>query len=383
MKIRTACFAGVLLAWCAVAQGSEQFDLPVPESAAQGVPPRVYDLTEPGKGDELAEALLDRRAVFIGEIHDRLDHHRNQLRLIEALYRRHPDLAIGVEYFQQPFQRHLDDYLAGRISEKQMLVRTEYYKRWNLDYRMLRPIVEFARAKHLPLLALNISDELHNKVFREGMGSLTTQERQQLPADIPPASASYRARLQAIFDTHPQGDNFQYFVEGQLLWDESMAERAARHLQEHPGTHIVVLAGSGHMLYGDGIPRRLNRRLGAEDGAVLLNGDEFGDYGGIADYLLVAHGRESLPEQGRLGITMDGDERGVYIRQFPAGSAAQDAGMETGDYLMALDRTPVATSADVRSMMFDKQPGESVHVRVRREHLFGADEELEFEVRLR
>ena len=40
-----------------------------------------------------------------------------------------------------------------------------------------------------------------------------------------------------------------------------MAERAARYLQEHPEKTLVVLAGGGHLEYGQGIPKRLLRRV--------------------------------------------------------------------------------------------------------------------------
>ena len=52
----------------------------------------------------LIEALDTHRVVFVGETHDRYDHHLNQLAILQALHRRNPQVAIGVEWFQQPFQ---------------------------------------------------------------------------------------------------------------------------------------------------------------------------------------------------------------------------------------------------------------------------------------
>ena len=95
------------------------FRLPVPDSNA-GAPPKIVDVRNQHALDELTADIGKKRAIFIGEIHDRLEHHQNQLRVIKSLYAQNPDLAIGVEYFQQPFQSYLNDYIAGRIDEQQM-----------------------------------------------------------------------------------------------------------------------------------------------------------------------------------------------------------------------------------------------------------------------
>jgi uncharacterized iron-regulated protein len=362
--------------------GQGGFQLPVPESGT-GAEPGIFDPGNQQMLDELTGQLGEKRAIFVGEVHDRLEHHQNQLRIIQNLYARYPDLAIGVEYFQQPFQSYLDDYIAGRIDEREMLIKTEYFKRWQLDYRLLQPIFEFAREKHIPVLALNISDEIHNKVFKGGMKSLSPQERSQTPDDIEPASEHYRQRLKAIFDSHPRGNDFNTFVEGVLLWDSSMADTAARYLNDHPQSRMVVLAGMVHIMYGDGIPERVNRRLGGNPSALLINGSDFGRYPGIADYLLVTEGHKELPKAGMLGVSiLDGGDS-VYVSEFATGSAAQAAGIEVGDHILALNGIKVANMTELKAMMFDKQPGDSVQVEVLRNSMMGSKKELRFEVTLR
>jgi len=316
--------------------------------------------------NELAGQLGGKRAIFIGEIHDRLEHHQNQLRIIKALYARYPDMAIGVEYFQQPFQHYLDEYIAGRIDEREMLRRTEYFKRWQLDYRLVRPIFEFARENHIPVLALNVSDEIHTKVFRSGMKSLDPEELAQIPDSIEPASEHYLNRLKSIFDTHPASNDFGNFVEGVLLWDESMADAATRYLKDHPGSRVVVLAGMVHVMYGDGIPERVNIRMENAESAILINGGNFGSYHGIADYQLTTQGNMELPKAGKMGVTVIDDADGVRISKFINGSAAQDAGIVIGDHIVSLDGVKVTNLVDLKSMMFDKKPGDKVLVSVLR-----------------
>jgi uncharacterized iron-regulated protein len=376
------------LTLCCTACGLFEYDdqggfrLPVPDSNT-GTPPKIVDTRNRQALDGMTAQLGEKRAIFIGEIHDRLEHHQNQLRVIKSLYARYPDLAIGVEYFQQPFQPYLDEYIAGRIDEREMLIKTEYFKRWQLDYRMLQPIFEFAREKHIPVVALNIADEIHNKVFRGGMKSLSPEELAETPANIEPASKHYLQRLKAIFDSHPKGNNFQTFVEGVLLWDSSMADTAARYLNSHPQSRMVVLAGMVHIMYGDGIPERVDLRLGSDQSVLLINGSDFGGFPGIADYQLATEGNGELPKAGKLGVAILDGADSVYITEFTPGSASQAAGIEVGDHILALDDVKVANMTDLRAMMFDKKPGDLVQVDILRSDMMGAKKEMHFEVELR
>ena len=358
------------------------FQLPAPDTST-GAPPKIVDPRNQQALDEMTAQIVDKRVIFIGEIHDQLVHHQNQLRVIKSLYAQNPDLAIGVEYFQQPFQPYLDDYIAGRIDEREMLIKTEYFKRWQLDYRMLQPIFEFAREKHIPVIALNISDEIHNKVFREGMKSLSPEELAETPANIKPASPHYLQRLKAIFDSHPRGNDFNTFVEGVLLWDSSMADTAARYLNNHPKSRMVVLAGLVHIMYGDGIPERVDHRLGSDQSVVMINGNDFGSYPGIADYQLLAAGNEELSKAGKLGIAILDGADSVYITDFTPGSAAQAAGIEVGDHILALNDVKVSNMTDLRALMFDKKPGDVVQVDVLRNSMMGAKKDMHFEIKLR
>ncbi len=143
---------------------------------------RVLDLGSLMNMEKLVMTLADRQVVFVGETHDRYDHHLNQLAIIQGLWEHHPDLVIGMEFFQQPFQAYLDQFIAGEIDDKELLRKTEYFDRWRYDYRLYRPILEFARSKRIPVIALNLPEEITDKVAREGLSSLSDAERARIPA---------------------------------------------------------------------------------------------------------------------------------------------------------------------------------------------------------
>lgn len=380
-------FAILALAACCTAcglfeSGHNGFQLPVPESTSSPVP-KIIDPSLQAAIEPLVNSLADKRVLFIGEIHDRVDHHQNQLQLIKSLYARYPDFAIGVEYLQQPFQHYVDEYIAGRIDERAMLKGTEYFQRWKIDFRMLRPIFEFAREKHIPILALNVTDEIHNKVFKVGVNILSPDERTQIPAEIKPANKNYLQRLRTIFNSHPQGSNFEYFVDGVLLWDEAMADTTARYLQANPQSRVVVLSGLVHILYGDGIPERVDRRLGSKQSLVAVNGIDFGQFSGIADYALVTGTTKELPNSGKLGITLIDDKDSMHVSDFTNASPAKIAGIKLGDHIVSLDGMKVTSVAELKTIMFDKQPSERVQITVLRENFQGPSTELQFDVTLR
>ena len=94
---------------------------------------------------------------------------------------------------------------------------------------------------------------------------LTAQERAELP-ELDMSDDAHRAWLGDIFAQHGghtmDEAMLQRFYEAQLTWDETMAAKVHEHLQGAPEGQVVVLAGSGHVVWGYGVPNRLKRRLG-------------------------------------------------------------------------------------------------------------------------
>jgi uncharacterized iron-regulated protein len=338
--------------------------------AHENDPNTVVDLSDLMKMDTLIERVADKRVVYVGESHDQYQHHLNQLAVIEGLHARDPNLAIGLEFFFQPFQPVLDRYIAGEIDEAQLLRETEYFERWRFDYRLYRPIFRFAREQGIPLIALNLEREITEQVGREGMDSLSESQRARLPSEIDSSNEAYEERLRAVFDRHPprEGREFDHFLQVQLLWDEAMAERTADWLQKHPEGRMVVLAGVGHLIYGQGIPDRVQRRLPVSS-AVILNMNMAGELAPeLGDYLVMAE-QNDLPPAGKLGVFLDLDESPPKISGFAESSGAEQAGVETGDRVVAIDGTPINSYTDIRIALMDKGLGDQVEVEVERERL--------------
>jgi uncharacterized iron-regulated protein len=249
----------------------------------------------------MIDGIADRKVIFIGETHDRYDHHLNQLAVIRALRERGVDIAIGMEQFQRPFQRHLDDFVAGRIDGATLLERTEWKDRWRFDVRLYRDILAYAQREGIPIVALNATTETVRQVSAAGIDSLGKEERELFPERIALASGDYRRQLEAVFAMHGHHmpkHRLQRFMEVQYVWDQTMARSAADHLKANPETTLVVLAGSGHVLHDDAIPARL-RRLHPGRQVVLITETGYLPEGATPDYILAARD-ESAPDTTQL-----------------------------------------------------------------------------------
>ena len=90
------------------------------------------------KLDEIVRNISDKTIIYIGETHDSYEEHKVQLSIIMNLSEKGHKFAIGMEMFQKPFQKAIDDYIAGNITEKEFLKQTQYFKRWGYDYNLYR-----------------------------------------------------------------------------------------------------------------------------------------------------------------------------------------------------------------------------------------------------
>lgn len=343
-------------------------------------PPVIPMIARPTLSQTVA-GLDDRRVVFVGETHTRFDHHLVQLQVLKALHQRHGDVAIGVEWFQAPFQRHLDDYLSGVIPEVEMLERTGYYDRWRFDYRLYRPIIEYARANNIPMIALNASAELTQKIGDVGIAALPDKYKSQLPRDYDRSNQDYAQRLRRSFEAHPnRNQKFENFLDVMLTWDETMAERATDYLQRNPNKRMVIFAGSGHVTNGGGIPGRLKRRLDVATASLLIGLENTADPD-AADFVVLSPLQE-LPPPALLGAFLEPGADGLYIMGLSEDGAIGKAGIEKGDVLLTVAGRPMTSFSAVKVALMDHLPGDTVEVRYRSTNWIGNAKERTIEVTL-
>jgi uncharacterized iron-regulated protein len=238
---------------------------------------RVYDASGKAKTfDDLLHRLRGVDVIFLGESHDDPVAHYLQARLLRLTHEQRSKpaparpLALSLEMFERDVQSVLDEYLSGLITEQHFLASSRPWNNYKQDYR---PLVEFARANQLPVLAANAPRRYVNRVSRLGAASLNTipdpQRRGLPPLPYGEASAAYAAKFNALMKEHgpkktePKKDTKapkpppaaappkvesdpRRGLEAQSLWDATMAYSIAEFLLRSPQAQVIHLNGRFH-----------------------------------------------------------------------------------------------------------------------------------------
>jgi uncharacterized iron-regulated protein len=324
----------------------------------------AVDISAIGALSKVIESVSDKKIIYVGELHDVFSHHFVQLDIIKGLYKKNRKLAIGMEMFQRPFQKTLDDYIADKIDEKEFLKKTEYFKRWSFDYNLYKPILDFAKANNIPVVGLNMEREIIDKVSDNGMDSLTEEERMVVPPDMDYSDEKYRKRINEAFNLHKDSEkkNFGHFYQSQIIWDETMAQSIDAFIRKNPEHQLVVIAGQGHLEYGTGIPMRSYRRNSVPYSIVLIDADI---EEGIADHVIFPKEAEGITSP-KLMVFLKDEKGQPAVTGFPSDSVSENAGMKAGDAIISIDGMPVKSVEDIKIHLFYKKKGESASVKVKR-----------------
>jgi uncharacterized iron-regulated protein len=246
------------------------------QGQATSPPYRIYKPDgQPATLDDIVAALARVEVVFIGESHDDPGAHALQRDLLQAAYAHYGtdaaaekrQVVLSLEMFERDVQLVLDEYLAGLIPETQFLACSRPWNNYQSDYR---PLVEFARAQHLPVVAANPPRRYVNLVGREGRDALTRLS-QPARALLPPlpygaASADYEAKFRSLMagmhgaaggDGERQMPDLSRMLDAQSLWDAGMAHAIAETLAQVPRALVIHLNGRFHSEEGLGIPEHL------------------------------------------------------------------------------------------------------------------------------
>jgi uncharacterized iron-regulated protein len=326
--------------------------------------------------NDIIPKIQNNRIIYIGEQHNKFSHHINQLMVIKRLYEAGHKIAIGMEMFQVPYQKILNDYIAGKINETTFLKQSNYFNNWRLDYNLYKPIIDYAKTKAIPLIALNIDKPIIDKVARKGIHSLTAIEKQQLPTELDLSKNTYRENLYQVFLAHKKSfghRKFEYFLQSQAIWDETMTESAQKFLTDNPDTKLIILAGNGHLRYKYGIPNRLNKRNHYPFTVILQ--DEYIDET-IGDYVLFTDKIKGKLAP-KIGVMIKETDKQVIIISVSNKTPAQKAGLKNKDVITQLAGQKIQSITDLKLVLFNADTGSTVTIQVMR-----AGKKMDFDLTL-
>ena len=199
---------------------------------------------------KLQKHTLQKDYIFFGEHHDCAMIHWHQLQLIKYLHEKFPaQLVVGAEMFESDNQVIINEYLNDLISTKNFEDECRLWTNYKTDYK---PIVEFLKEQHIPLIATNIPRRYANSVFYNGLSHLEKFDSTastffpQLPIEIDTTSTGYREIMQMSMGRH----NGKHMMEAQAIKDATMSHFI---LLQGEGKKIIHLNGSFHTNNYEGI----------------------------------------------------------------------------------------------------------------------------------
>lgn len=345
----------------------------------------------PGSGQTTQQEVIARAAkasvVLLGETHINADHHRWQLQTLVALHATRPDMVIGFEMFPRRVQPVLDQWVAGKLSEKEFLRASEWDHVWNTDANLYLPLFHFARMNHIPMRALNIETNLRRQVAEKGFYGVPVEEREGLTRPAEPSQA-YVDFLLPIYKQHDRKDkktgeadhndpDFRRFIGGQQLWDRAMAQILQQAVAESTGLEkplVVGVMGTGHVLHGFGVTHQLHD-LGVKNVAALLPWDSDKSckqlIKGVADAVfgVLPHTSESFrPQFQRLGIRYEMGRGGAVVLQVEKNSIAEATKLQDSDVILEMAGLPLKNTEDVINIVKRQAPGTWLPLKIQRDN---------------
>jgi uncharacterized iron-regulated protein len=257
-----------------------------PTAGAQGEAATRYKAFD-SKGravklEEIIEALDAADVIFIGETHNDAVGHLIEAELLQRADERYSQaagrkrsIALSLEMFERDVQTIVDEYLGGFITERHFLLSSRPWNNYETDYR---PLVEYAREHHLPVIAANAPARYVSRVSAQGPASLASLSKEARgwlpPLPYPEASTPYATKFNqfmsggvaapsspAVAQAAPQSaanpHGGAHLLEAQTLRDASMAYAISEFLKRARDPLVVQVNGTFHSEERMGVPEQL------------------------------------------------------------------------------------------------------------------------------
>jgi uncharacterized iron-regulated protein len=217
--------------------------------AQEKAPYKIYDKV----GQEISYSKMlsmtnKSDVVLFGEHHNNSIIHWLQLELTKDLAEK-KNLVLGAEMFEVDNQTELNNYLSGKINQKQLDSTARLWKNYRTDYK---PLVEFAKEKKFNFIATNIPRKFASLVYKKGFQALDSLSTEQ-KLWIAPLPIAYDAELPGYKAMLDMGDGHsnENLPKAQAAKDATMAYFISENLK--PETTFIHYNGTYHSDNFEGI----------------------------------------------------------------------------------------------------------------------------------
>lgn len=208
----------------------------------------------------LITKMAEYDVVFIGEFHNNSINHWLELQFTKDLYaEKEGKIILGAEMFESDVQLIMDEYLAGKVKDRNFEDEAKLWPNYSTDYK---PLLEFARENKLPFIATNVPRRYAAMVASNGTEALENlaDEANVLMAPLPFAYDSelscYASMMQMSMGMG-HGKPNENLPKAQALKDATMAYFINKNVME--GHTFIHYNGAYHSDYSEGIVWHLKK----------------------------------------------------------------------------------------------------------------------------
>ncbi len=204
--------------------------------------------------EKLLNAVSEADIVFFGELHDSPICHWLEYELVkDFIETKSGNVMLGFEMFESDIQLIVNEYLEGKIKEKNFEEEAKIWKNYKTDYK---PLINLARDNKLQVVATNIPRRyaaLVNKSGFESLDSLNEEAKKYiapLPVRYDPELNCYKSMLE---NTDEMGKDHasENLPKAQAVKDATMAYFILRNYK--PGATFIHFNGTYHSDNFEGI----------------------------------------------------------------------------------------------------------------------------------
>lgn len=234
------------------------FLLMVSVVSAQVQPYKIF--TSEGKEvsfEKMSKSLQKSDVVLFGELHNNSIAHYFQVKVAKRLHAdKSKKLIIGAEMFERDQAEILQNYVKGKLDEKEFEKEARLWNNYKTDYK---PLLNFAKENNIDYVATNVPRRYASLVYKKGVEALDTLSMQEkswiapLPFPYDKNLPGYVKMMEMFKDSNHANENFP---KSQAIKDATMAHFLVSELQ--PNSVFLHLNGSYHSDNFEGIAWYVN-----------------------------------------------------------------------------------------------------------------------------
>jgi uncharacterized iron-regulated protein len=200
--------------------------------------------------EKLLSDALNADVILFGELHNNPVCHWLELELTKDIFAvKKNNLVLAAEMFESDDQIAINEYLAGKLSEKTFRDEVKLWTNFSNDYK---PLLDFAKTNHLDFIAANIPRRYANLVYNKGLEKLDSIDT-EAKKWICPLPMKYDGNLKCYKDIYESagGHGGENLPKSQAIKDATMAYFIIKNISK--GKMILHYNGSYHSNYHQGI----------------------------------------------------------------------------------------------------------------------------------